>query len=128
MSKQSELLNELQENRKRLQKLSEDLEKLAERVDDLIPKEYKPTTRFILEDRVRIITTLYDSLLRYKSEIGRAIEKEIELVSLIDNESEITIADISNISTTKVQEMLSNIEKKLSKIESTSNNTQTTLE
>jgi hypothetical protein len=106
------LIRLYEDNRDQIKQLVDRLEKLTNDVDNLLPKEYNGRTRFIFEDRIKLITQLFDTILRYRSELAKLLEKEImirkDIFSMSDED---IVNDISALPTEKVNEILNKIER-----------------
>lgn len=65
------MISRLERNTEKLESLVEKLEKIADTIDSILPKTYDFKTRFILSDRIEIATKLYDTILKYRSELAK---------------------------------------------------------
>ena len=73
----SDLLKEYQDNRKKLQDIVKDLEEMANTAKSIIPKNLDFKSKFIVAERLDIATRLYDTVLKYRSEIAKQIKEEL---------------------------------------------------
>jgi len=108
-----QLLHELQANREDLQSKVKELEKITNDLDKLLPKEYKPTNRYVIEDRIKLITTLYESILKYRSEIAKSIQNEIDIVSKLGTTDEDLSVKVSNLLPQDLKNVIKQINEEL---------------
>ena len=98
MKTTEDLLQELENNKQRLFKLVEKLEDTIDDVDKILPKKYDFKNRFVLIDRIQTLTQLYDSILKYRSEIAKQIKDQVQLsnsMGLSDDSMKETIINMS---------------------------------
>ncbi len=101
----TDLLNELENNKNDLKKLSENLDDVAKSTLDIIPKTYDMKSRFVIVDRTKIITELYDTLLRYKTEISNETVKQIEILKKTNVDDDNMINKVSHIDNTQLKNL-----------------------
>jgi len=82
-------IDELEENKDKLKNLSGNLEKLAEDINKMIPTKYDYKSRYILADRVQILSNLYDTILKYRSEIAKEIKEQVNVTKLEEPEDDL---------------------------------------
>ena len=74
-------VQEIESNKKKLTEAADDLESMIKDMDNLIPKKYDFKTRYIMVDRIQVLSNLYDSLLKYRSEITKQIKDQVSILS-----------------------------------------------
>jgi hypothetical protein len=74
-----ELINEYNEHRISIKSMINDLEKLKIRIDKLIPDNIDARYMRFFEEKIKAITSLFNSLLDMRKEIAKSIKDEIEL-------------------------------------------------
>jgi len=72
------LLTEFQENRKKLHEMIADLEEVKVKIDKLIPKKLDQRYRFMFEERVKTIVSMFTTLLDVRKEITRSLKDELD--------------------------------------------------
>lgn len=81
-----ELLEEYRENRKELKKMINEIELLKASVENMFPKSLDVRNKFILEEKIKIVVSFFDSILKMRQEINKSIKDEIELKRKIEKE------------------------------------------
>ena len=102
------LIDELQENRKQLKLMIKDLEQLKENLDRLFPEKLDNRYRFLFEERLKVATSLYTSILNIRQEINKSINLEASLYMKAD------LGDDDEIVEGKIRELARRIEEKIS--------------
>ena len=74
-----EELVEIQQNRKKLHEIVDKLESLIQDIEAAFPKKIDYRSKFILAERVDTLTRLFDTILRYRSEISKQVKEEINI-------------------------------------------------
>ena len=101
------LLNIYDEHRAAIKEMIVDLEKIRERIDTLIPDTLDARYMRFLEEKVKSITALFNSLLDMRKEIAKSVKDEIDIRRRIKNaEGAIDIEDMLDIRsmTTKIDD------------------------
>jgi len=75
-------IHELEDNKNKLLDKVSKLEELAQQVENLIPSKYDFKSRYILQDRIDSISKLYETILRYRSEIASQIKEQVNIEKL----------------------------------------------
>jgi len=75
-------IEQLEDNKKKLLDKVNKLEELAQQVENLIPAKYDFKSRYILQDRIDSISKLYETILRYRSEIASQIKEQVNIEKL----------------------------------------------
>jgi hypothetical protein len=73
------LLNEYLDHRAQIKILIVDLEHLRTRVETILPESYDKRYKFIFEEKIKAITTLFSTILEMRKEIAKSIKDEFEL-------------------------------------------------
>ena len=79
MESNSRYIQELEENKQKLKELVSRLEGTIDDVEKILPKKYDYKTRYIIIDRTEVLTKLYDTILKYRSEIAKQIKEQANL-------------------------------------------------
>jgi len=104
-----EELVELQQNRKKLHEIVDKLESLIQDIEAAFPKKIDYRSKFILAERVDTLTRLFDTILRYRSEISKQVKEEINIRKNIEK-GDVDYSDliqaISTLSPVQIKKML----------------------
>lgn len=73
------LLKEFQEHRDAIMQMIKDIEKLQNRMDELIPNKLDARYVRFFEEKVKIVTEFFKTLLEMRKEIQKSLKDEIEL-------------------------------------------------
>jgi hypothetical protein len=79
--KTEELLKEFYEHREAIKNMIKDLEQLKMRIDSLFPATLDARYIRFFEEKVKTITSLFNSLLEMRKEIAKNVREEIEIRS-----------------------------------------------
>lgn len=90
-----DLIDELTNNRSALLVMIEDLEKLKEKVDVLIPNTLDNRNVRYLQMKIESASTLFETLLKIRQEITKLILSEIEVRNKNDDQDIPDLYDIS---------------------------------
>ena len=82
-----ELVQEIETNKQKLRQLVDKLEKLAEDVDNLMPKRIDYKSVYIATERVKAISSMYELILKYRSEITSQIKEQFNIIKSLDTGS-----------------------------------------
>jgi len=74
-----QLLKELTVNRDSLKKKLLDLENFNSQVQKVFPNTLDYKNKFLIDDKVKIVTGFYSTLLNYLQELNRSVKEEIEI-------------------------------------------------
>lgn len=92
------LLSEYDIHRASIKEMIEDLEKIRQRIDILIPDTLDARYIRFFEEKVKAITGLFSSLLDMRKEIAKSIKDEIDIRRKIKNaENQFDIDDLVDI-------------------------------
>ncbi len=80
------LINEYRQNRDELKKMILDLESLKLNIDKLFPQTLDYKYMRFFEEKIKTVTSLFNSLLDIRKEINRSIKEEIDLRRKIEKE------------------------------------------
>jgi len=80
-NKTEELLKEFYEHREAIKNMIKDLEQLKVRIDTLFPATLDARYIRFFEEKVKTITSLFNSLLEMRKEIAKNVKEEIEIRS-----------------------------------------------
>jgi len=83
-NKIEELLKEFYIHRDSIKSMVQDLEKLKERIDKLFPETLDARYIRFFEEKIKTITSLFNSLLEMRKEIAKNVKDEIEIRSRMD--------------------------------------------
>ena len=83
------LLEEISKNRNKLYDIVKDLEELIPVAKDLIPKDKDFRSKFIVAERMDVVTRLYDTILKYRTEINKQVKDEITLRQKTNKEEDL---------------------------------------
>lgn len=78
-SKINQLLEEMAESRATLKAYVNDVSNLKDKVADMFPKELNFRNRFILDEKIKVMTSFYSVLLNLQQEINKSNKDEIEI-------------------------------------------------
>ena len=73
------LLQEFQENRKKLHEMIVDLEKVKDKIDELLPEKLDKRFKFYFEERVKTVVSMFNTLLDVRKEITRSLKDELDI-------------------------------------------------
>lgn len=73
------LVKELENSRSRLEKYSSDLEVLQEEASAVFPKKMDARTAYHLDDKLKVISSFYQTILTVRQEINKLIIHEIDI-------------------------------------------------
>lgn len=102
------LINELRENRNELKNMIRDLESLKTNLERLFPEKLDNRYRFLFEERLKVATSLFNSILSIRQEINKSINLEANLSLKIDEEEDDEIAG------SRIRELAKAIEERIS--------------
>jgi len=83
------LIQEIEENKQRLHQLVNKLEKIAENMDSLIPKKIDYKTMYVAAERAKIVSSMYETILKYRSEITNQIKEQFNIIKSIETKDDI---------------------------------------
>jgi len=117
-----ELLEQFKGNRDKLITMINDLEKIQEKIERLIPESLDKRYKFFFEERVKTIIGVFTALLDIRKEISRSLKDEIDLrrkLTLGDEESVEESIDIIGLAkrVERLQKKTAESEKKGNKLE-----------
>ena len=96
--KVEELLKEYDEHRIEIKVMIVDLEALKENIDKIIPTSLEARYVRFFEEKIKTVTSLFNSLLEMRKEIARSVKEEIEIRRKVDKgESDYDLEDIFNV-------------------------------
>jgi len=96
--KVEELLKEYDEHRIAIKVMIVDLEALKENIDKIIPTSLEARYVRFFEEKIKTVTSLFNSLLEMRKEIARSVKEEIEIRRKVDKgESDYDLEDIFNV-------------------------------
>jgi hypothetical protein len=105
------LLEEFAEHRQAIKVMIEDLDKIREKIDTILPESLDKRFKFFFEEKVKTITSFYSSLLEMRKEITKSIKDEVELRRKIQfKDREINLEDVIDIS--KYADKITQMQKK----------------
>jgi len=84
-----DLVQEIESNKQRLRELVVKLEKLAEDVDNLLPKRVDYKSVYIATERVKAVSSMYELILKYRSEITSQIKEQFNILKSIDTKEDV---------------------------------------
>jgi hypothetical protein len=73
------LIIELEKNRVNIRQKLTDLEGINSQVQKVFPSTLDYRNKFLVDDKVKIVTGFYSTLLNYIQELNRSIKEEIEI-------------------------------------------------
>jgi regulator of replication initiation timing len=73
------LINQYEENRDQLKELIKEIEELKQNVKDIMPKNNDFRNRHLVDDKIKILTSFYDTIIKMRQEINKSLKEEIEL-------------------------------------------------
>jgi hypothetical protein len=98
IGKVEELLAEYDDHRKAIREMIKDLEAIKEKVDRIIPDALEARYVRFFEEKIKTVTSLFNSLLDMRKEIARSIKEEIEIRRKVDkSDSDYELEDIFNV-------------------------------
>jgi hypothetical protein len=98
ISKVEQLLAEYDDHRKAIREMIKDLEAIKEKVDRIIPDALEARYVRFFEEKIKTVTSLFNSLLDMRKEIARSIKEEIEIRRKVDkSDSDYELEDIFNV-------------------------------
>lgn len=87
-SKIEQLLEEMAESRATLRTYVDDVSNLKDKVAQMFPKELNFRNRFILDEKIKVMTSFYSVLLNLQQEINKSNKDEIEIRRKIQTNDE----------------------------------------
>jgi hypothetical protein len=98
ISKVEKLLAEYDDHRKAIKEMIKDLEAIKEKVDRIIPDALEARYVRFFEEKIKTVTSLFNSLLDMRKEIARSIKEEIEIRRKVEKgDSDYDLEDIFNV-------------------------------
>jgi len=73
------LISELSGSRTKLEKFALDLESLHNQVSQVFPKKFDHRDRYLLDDKLKTVSSFYATMLSVRQEINRIIVHEIDI-------------------------------------------------
>lgn len=97
----NKLIKELKESRSKLTVYSDDLEKMYTKAMEIFPKKHDFRNKHLLDDKLKVLSSFYSTLLSIRQEINRQVVKEIEVRRNINkdtttNDNEVDIRQLVN--------------------------------
>ena len=89
-----QLLEEMAESRATLRSYVEDVSKLKDKVAQMFPNDLNFRNRFVLDEKVKTMTSFYSVLLNLQQEINKSNKDEIEIRRKLDNADDDSAANI----------------------------------
>jgi hypothetical protein len=93
-----QLLIELSTNRDNIRQKLSDLESFKDQVQKVFPTNLDFRNKFLVDDKLKIVTGFYSTLLNYMQELNRSTREEIEvrrkIVTGDDDQTETNIRDV----------------------------------
>lgn len=94
------LLNEFKENRDALKEMIKNIEEYKEKIQILFPDKFDNKYKIFFEEKIKTMTSFFNSLLDIRKEINKSLKDEIELrrkmeQKEVDFESELDIRSIA---------------------------------
>ena len=74
-----ELLGKLSNSRDELSKYMDDVEKIRQKVDQIFPPGQDFRNKWVLEEKIKAISSFYTTLLNIRQEFNKTIKEEIEV-------------------------------------------------
>ena len=74
-----ELLEKLGKSRDELTKYMDDVEKIRLKVDQIFPQDQDFRNKWVLEEKIKAISSFYSTLLNIRQEFNKTIKEEIEV-------------------------------------------------
>jgi len=94
-TKFEELIGEYDGHRKAIKDMIVDLERLKLKIDTLIPDKLDARYMRYFEEKIKAVTSLFNSLLDMRKEIAKSIKDEIEIRRKVEGKDE--IFDLENM-------------------------------
>ena len=101
------LLKELSTSREELKKYITDVDILRNKISEMFPQNMDFRNRYVLDDKIKTMSSFYGILLNIRQEINKTIKEEIELRRKLKPGGDNTITDIRQLA-----EMIENHNKK----------------
>lgn len=96
--KVDELLEEYDEHRKAIKIMIKDLEDLKVNIDKIIPTSLEARYVRFFEEKIKTVTSLFNTLLEMRKEIARSVREEIEIRRKVDKgETQYEMEDFFNV-------------------------------
>jgi len=96
--KVDELLEEYDEHRKAIKIMIKDLEDLKVNIDKIIPTSLEARYVRFFEEKIKTVTSLFNTLLEMRKEIARSVKEEIEIRRKVDKgETQYEMEDFFNV-------------------------------
>ncbi len=113
------LLEEYNEHRVALKDMILDLERIRKKIDKLFPESLEKRYVMYFQEKIKALTSLFNSLLDMRKEIAKSVKDEIELrrkiTKEVDDDSGFGNLDIREIAR-KVEDLQTQEEKMKSKV------------
>ena len=88
------LIDELTSSRKRLEKYADDLDTMQEQASNIFPKKFDARQMHFLDDKLKVISSFYQTILSMRQEINRLIINEIEIRRKITKDGDLKGGDV----------------------------------
>jgi len=108
------LLDEYKENRQKLREMIDDLEKLKSKIDLLFPDKLDNRYIRFFEEKVKTISSFFNSILDIRKEINKSLSGEIQIRDKILRDDEEDKNDISKL--IDIRKLAKEVDKQRSKI------------
>lgn len=98
--KVSELLNKLSGSRDELSRYMAELEEIRKKAEELFPSNHDFRNRYILEEKIKTVSSLYSTVLNIRQEFNKTIKDEIEIrrkLSIGEDEDVLSDSDIRKL-------------------------------
>ena len=88
------LIDELTSSRNRLEKYADDLDTMQEAASSIFPKKFDARQMHFLDDKLKVISSFYQTILSMRQEINRLIVHEIEIRRKITKDGDLKGGDV----------------------------------
>lgn len=92
-----DLLKEFNENRIHIKEMISDLENIRSKVDKLFPESIDKRYIRFFEEKMKVITNLFNTILDMRKEISKSVQVEIEIRKKINFDDDFKLDDILDI-------------------------------
>lgn len=76
-----QLLEKITESRLKLESFSDDVERMKDKVLSIFPTDINARNKFLLDDKLKISSNFFSTLLSYRQEINKTLKTEFELIT-----------------------------------------------
>lgn len=84
----NQLLEQLKSSRDEIEEDLKSVRSSKDKITNIFPKDLDHKHKYFLEDKIRIVNSFYDILLKYRQEINQTLMREVEIRNRINQQEE----------------------------------------